>query len=343
MKLVGITGTGSGKLGSSVFSVNSGQQIVRQYQPVVANPNTVGQVQQRGSFKLASQLAAAFAPVIAIPKKGMVTGRNQFIQKNMPFITSAGGTAQVTYENIQLTNGSLGLPAIVATRSQENGIRVSLADNAASSVSRVVYIVYRKSSEDQLILVGSQIVEGGGENGNFPAIFPYYDGDIALFAYGMKDTSSKASAKYGNYAVQNASDIAKLILSRSISMSDFAFTQTRGNTIFEGENETTTTGAGEVFVYATAQGNGTVALAVDGETLGTGTSVRKAVAEGAQVTATATAGTNSTFTGWYTNDGDNSERLSTDASYTFAADATKDIVAIFSNNNSGLPGDLGNG
>ena len=51
MKLVGILGSGSGKLGSSVFSTVAGETVVRQYQPTVANPNTEAQVNQRARMK----------------------------------------------------------------------------------------------------------------------------------------------------------------------------------------------------------------------------------------------------------------------------------------------------
>ena len=340
MKLVGITGTGRGKLGSSVFSVNSGQQIVRQYQPVVANPSTVGQVNQRARLKLASQLAAAYAPVIAMPKQGLVSTRNQFIKKNMDAISAQGGTAQVTYENLQLTNGNVGLPAVLATRSAANGIQVNLSESAANAVSRVVYVLFKKTTENQLQLVGSQIIEEAGDAGTFPATFPYDASDIAIYAYGMRDMSASATAKYRNYEVNSGSDVARLFTSRNLSQSDISLTQTRGNTMFAGSNETTHAGDGQFMVYAAAQGNGEVVILSGDDELAQGPSVRVAVAANTPITLRAMEDDGSDFEGWYSNDGQSSARLSAESDYNVVVDGNLDLIARF---NSGLPGDLGNG
>lgn len=340
MKLVGITGTGSGKLGSSVFSVNSGQQIVRQYQPVVTNPNTVAQVNQRARLKLASQLAAAYASVIAMPKQGLVSTRNQFIKKNMDAISAQGGTAQVTYENLQLTNGNVGLPSVLATRSAGEGIKVNLAESAATAVSRVVYVIFKKTTENQLQLAGSQVIEEAGDNGTFPATFPYDASDIAIYAYGMRDLNSKATAKYRNYEVQSGTDVARLFTTRTLSMSDISLTQTRGNTMFAGSNETTHAGDGQFMVYAAAQGNGVVVILNGDDELAQGASCRVAVAANTPLTLRAAATGDAEFNGWYDNNGQSSVRVSTNEDYNVVVDGNLDLVARF---NSGLPGDLGNG
>lgn len=340
MKLVGITGTGRGKLGSSVFSVNSGQQIVRQYQPVVANPNTVAQVNQRARLKLASQLAAAYAPVIAMPKQGMVSTRNQFIKKNMDAISAQGGTAQVTYENLQLTNGNVGLPSVLATRSAAEGIKVNLSESAATAVSRVVYVLFKKTTENQLQLVGSQIIEEAGDAGTFPATFPYDASDIAIYAYGMRDMSASATAKYRNYEVNSGTDVARLFTTRTLSQSDISLTQTRGNTMFAGSNETTHAGDGQFMVYAAAQGNGEVVILSGDDELAQGPSVRVAVAANTPITLRAMEDDGSDFEGWYSNNGQSSARLSAESDYNVVVDGNLDLIARF---NSGLPGDLGNG
>ena len=86
MKLSSILGQGRGKLGAAVFSSTNGQQVVRQYQPNVKNPNTVAQTMQRARFKLMTQIASSMAPVITIPKSGAVSSRNMFVKKNMPLV-----------------------------------------------------------------------------------------------------------------------------------------------------------------------------------------------------------------------------------------------------------------
>lgn len=314
VKVISVTGIGKGKLGSTVYSVNAGQMIGRQYNPYVANPNTAKQVDQRAKMKLMSQIAAALAPVIAIPKEGLRSSRNLFIKKNFDKASANSGVAQVTYENLQLTAGNAGLPAIFVRRSAEIGVAVNLDERCDASISRVVYILYRKTSEATLQYVQSIIVESAGTEGKFPGTLYYTEGDIVVFAYGMKDLNAKATAKYSNYNVRNGEDIAKLTLTRNINTQDYQFTQTRGTTLFAGENESTEVLPNQARVYVTASGNGTVAGA---GVFDLGTSV----------TVTATPAADNRFLGWRINGNDTI--ISTAASYTFTLEGMTDLVAVF--------------
>lgn len=314
MKLTSITGTGTGKFGSMVFSVNSGQQIVRQYQPNVSNPNTEAQVDQRAKLKLMSQLAASLAPVIVIPKDGLSSARNQFIAKNFRHVSADSGVAQITIENVQLTNGNAGLPAIEATRSAESGISINLAERADGAISRVVYIMYTKTSENTLQYVQSVIAEAPGTAGLFPATLVYTQGDLVLFAYGMKDLSAKATANYTDLNAASGEDIASLMMTRSIKYGDYQFTQTRGATMFAGENTITSVPEGSARVFVTATAGGTA--------IGAG------IFEiGSQVTVIATPNEDYEFVGWRANG--STTILSTDASYTFTLNGLTDLVAVF--------------
>lgn len=53
-----------GKLGGVVYQQYEGMQIAREYQPVVKNPQTASQTENRAAFKLASQLLSQFKNVI---------------------------------------------------------------------------------------------------------------------------------------------------------------------------------------------------------------------------------------------------------------------------------------
>lgn len=285
MKLNGLLGTGSGKLGTSVFTTVKGTQIVRQHQPVVTNPSTKLQVAQRSRFKLVSQLAASMADVIAIPRIGLTSSRNLFIKKNMPAVLGSVEGAQVSYEKLQLTNGTAALPAIVVTRSSGN-IDLELASNAYKIANRVIYCVFKKNSDNQLMLVDSAIVTDTEDNGIFMWRIPDMAGDLAIYAYGMKDTSASASATFANYKVTNASDVATLVSNRSISSKDFIFTKTRSTTLFSGENQNVTVGDNQVMVYLYVGANGQAKVKIgEGEqvTVPGGTSFRKAVDKGSKI------------------------------------------------------------
>ena len=303
MKLNGLLGTGSGKLGTSVFTTVKGVQIVRQHQPTVTNPSTNLQVAQRSRFKLVSQIAASMADVIAIPRIGLTSSRNLFIKKNMPAVIGDAEGEKVSYEKLQLTNGTATLPAIVATRSSGN-LTLKLASNASGIVSRVIYCIFTKDSLGQLMLNNSAIVSVAGEDGSFKMQITDIAGDLAIYAYGMKDTSASASATFGNYKVTNASDVATLVSNRSISSKDFIFTKTRGTTLFSGENENVTVGENQVMVYLYVGENGEAKVKIGDENqvaVLAGKSFRKAVDKGSKIVFTAFSEPNYISADWVNN------------------------------------------
>ena len=228
MKLHGITGTGSGKLGSSVFSVTAGEQVVRQYQPVVTNPSTENQVNNRARLKLLSQLSAVMADVIAIPRAGALSPRNIFVSDNYPITTAENGAATIDLAKIALTKGGMQIPAVVAERDGDTGINVALAAKADQLVARVIYIAFYRNNVGELQLLDSAVVETAGAEGLFPYVFPYVSQDVIVYAYGIFDKNSKATAKFGNYGVETGTQVASLIADRKVSESDYLITKTQG-------------------------------------------------------------------------------------------------------------------
>ena len=228
MRLTGITGTGSGKLGSSVFSVTSGTQIVRQYQPVVTNPSTAQQVNNRARLKLMSQLSAVMADVIAIPKNGMQSARNIFVQENYKITAAENGHASVDLSAIALTKGGMQIPAVIAERNADTSIDVALAMKADQLVSRVIYIMFYRNNQGELQLADSAVVETAGEDGTFPWSFGYKQQDVIVYAYGIFDKNAKATASFGNYSVATGTQMASLIANRKVSESDYLISKTQG-------------------------------------------------------------------------------------------------------------------
>lgn len=326
MKLNGILGTGSGKLGTSVFTTVKGTQIVRQHQPVVTNPSTKLQVAQRSRFKLVSQIAASMADVIAIPRIGLTSSRNLFIKKNMPAILGDAEGAKVSYEKLQLTSGTAAIPDIVATRSSGN-LTLKLASNASGIVNRVVYCIFTKNSGGQLMLNNSAIVSDAGEDGSFKLQITDIAGDLAIYAYGMKDTSASASATFGNYKVTNASDIATLVSNRSISSKDFIFTKTGGTTLFSGEDANVTVGENQVMVYLYVGENGEAKVKIGDEnqvSVLAGKSFRKAVDKGSKIVFTAFSEPNYISADWV----NNSDGSTLSSSTVYTVNSVQDNIDI---------------
>ena len=313
-RLTSLYGKTTGKIGSIVFSTTAGQTIAREYNPNVSNPSTEAQVNTRAKFKLLSQVAAALAQVIVIPKEGLKSARNRFVSINYDLASATSGVAQLSYENLQITDGKTFLPAISATRDASIGISVELSESLESDISRVVYILYRKTSESTLQYVQDVIVDAAGANSTYPATLVYTEGDVVIFAYGISDLTANATAKYNSYEVSSAEDIARLRGYRSLKTSDYKFTETRGATMFSGENQTAVVGENQARVYVTASAGGSV----------TGSGVYDI---GSEVTVVATPDSGKQFVGWR-NNGSN-EYISTSATYTFDLQATTDLIADF--------------
>lgn len=312
---------GSGKVGSLVLRTVAGTTIASEYQPVVSNPSTSAQVDQRAKLKLMSQLAAAIAPVLAYKRAGMRSARNQFIAANMQSVYASDGDAQVTYENLQLTPGNAGLPAITIRRMDGTGsITIMLAESAAESVSRVVYNVFAKTSEHKLQLVASVVATEAGDDGRFAADLGALSGELVFYAYGMKDLSSRATAVYGDYSVRNGVDVARLLSTRDVRADDMQLTETRGATLALGATEVEPDDPNKAKVFVTAVGPGTVSGAGSYNL-------------GSQVTVVATPNQGMSFQGWSNNG--SQTIISTSASYTFTLDGQMDLVARFYDPNAG--------
>lgn len=230
MKLDGINGKGSGKSGAKVYYVNHGVQIEREYNSNVSNPNTIEQIGQRARFKLASQVSAVLAPVIAIPRKGMQSPRNLFVKKNMGAFYAGGDGASVSYDVLQITPGSVPFNQLAVLKGQQGSIVVQTFGVAPTEVKRVIYAVYKTTASGEMYYIKSVVQTARGVLNNFMTTITGINlgtGDnLVVYAYGMIDRTAKATAQFGNYVIVTAEDVARLVANRTLSLSDYIFTRT---------------------------------------------------------------------------------------------------------------------
>ena len=231
MKLYGLFGKGSGKLGSSVFAISSGEQIVREYNPVVENPNTPAQVEQRAKFKLLSQIAATLASIIVIAKQGLISSRNRFIGLNIGKATYADDKASINVQNIDITGGSAAMQDFEILAEAQGQTPVRLISPAASDITAVVYAVVGVDANSQLIVRNSKVVTAPGENRKFDTTLANVPQPAYIFAYGIKGDVAGALAEYGDYEAPEADVIASLIANRSTKAGTLTFTKTVCNVI----------------------------------------------------------------------------------------------------------------
>lgn len=236
MKQISPLSKGSGKLGSTVFAVNSGVQIAREYQPKVSNPNTEAQQDTRARFKLMSQLSAVMAPVIAIKKDGLKTARNQFQSINFDIVEYTNENASINLNLVQLTKSNRSFAGFSANRTNGSAISVELLASMAATADRVVYIAYEKQVDGTLSLIGSKVCSVAGADGKFADSLPYSNKPVVLYAYAIKDTDESVTAKFGNLIAPSAEKVAKLLVSSSENMNAVNLTKTAGLTMNEGTN-----------------------------------------------------------------------------------------------------------
>lgn len=321
-KQTSLFGKISGKLGAVVFSTSGGQTISREYNPNVANPSTQAQVNQRARMKLMSQLSASLSPVLAMQKDGLISKRNKFVKSNFSASYVLNGEAQITYENVQITEGNTSLPALGGSGTVASGkisIEVGVSTEPSATISRVVFCLFKKTAEGKLEYISStiQTVKDNVVSDYFyPTTFASLPvAEYVIFAYGMSDTSEKATAQYGNMNVVTASDLAKLIATRAISYTDYQFTQTRAITIASDGTAVQPETGGNIRLYVTALGRG-------GTVSGGGS-----FAPGTEVTVVATPAAGYRFVRWLYNGTELT--ASTSASYTFTLNQQTDLVAEF--------------
>lgn len=228
MKLNGIIGKGTGKLGSSVFAIIGGVQIMREYNPEVSNPNTVAQIAQRAKLKLMSQLAAALAPALLFVKQGLVSARNQFVSKNIGFASYQNDTASIALNDLQLTPSSVAFPGVGAVSGGAGTLAVSLDGAAAADIKRVAYYVFKEVDDNQLQYVQSTIVTEAGVNRTFPHEFTIANGSYVVYAYGIKDNNTSATMKYENYAAEVEDAEATLAVEAIFRSAAYLPTRTSG-------------------------------------------------------------------------------------------------------------------
>lgn len=232
MKLNGIVGKGSGKLGASVWSISGGEQVVRAYNPQVTNPSTDAQVAQRAKLKLLSQLAAALAPGLGFKKIGLVSARNQFVSKNIGAAQYDEGVARITLTEIKLTPGMLTLGQISVGQRTGNNVACTISDVDAAYWDRVIYVSAKKSSDEKLTNVTvTQAV--AGDNNDFAASVYAPDNGSIIYAYGVKFHSSGAKSRYENYDAAADVPYAELLAMLSNMFTNATLSDTCAHNILE--------------------------------------------------------------------------------------------------------------
>lgn len=146
--LYGLNGLIRGRQGNNVYSVQSGTQVLKVYNPVVFNPRTLSQREQRVKFALAGKMSSCTPSeaLIGLNRASKRDRRAAFVS-SLARIATVSGTidnlvASVPYEEVIYSEGSVPMwsnsPTITAVSQQVSGTgarRVSVTVQARSSVT----------------------------------------------------------------------------------------------------------------------------------------------------------------------------------------------------------------
>lgn len=311
-KMYGFSGKLTGRKGDAVFRVRKGVQVVAQYNPIVSNPSTSKQVQNRAKLKLISQLSAILGPVIAIPSQGGATTRNLFTKVNYPLAEAEGTKAVIPMAKVQITDSHVGMIAFSVDRTDGQHLNAHLIEDGTQDFDRVVYVAIALQPDNSYRLLGQAMSEEGGVNGTFPVILPYTANEVTVLAYGIRDNVDRVKSSFLNIEGSPAVGVAQLLTSRQVSLGDITMSETAGVTLSVGQNSGTSTQDDRAIITVTAQGDGTVS--------GGGS-----YAVGTAVTLTATPASGATFSGFY----EGGALVTANQSYTFTASGNRALVAVF--------------
>lgn len=287
-KLVGLFGKASGKKGDAVLAVRNGEQIMRQWNPIVKNPNTTRQINTRAKMKLMSQLSAVLENIIAIDPIKAASPRNIFVKTNYGLVSVNNNAAEVQLKGVQLTKSAEGMPDFSADRSKPDAISVFLNEANTNKFDAVVYAAIIINADGSMRVWDSTVVTEAGAGRTFQGSLAYCLDPVVIYAYGVMYNDSRASVAFNNIEGEAASFVAGLIVNHSQKMVGSALTMTKG--LVMGENETTgsSSDVDRRSLTINVTGNGTAT--------GAGS-----YALGTSVTCVASAGSGATFQGWYRN------------------------------------------
>lgn len=198
MKLQGIVGTGSGKLGSSVFVVRHGEQIVRAYQPVVSDAKSAKQLKVRAIMKLMVQLGAILGPGIGFRRIGNISPRNRFFTANFHKAVFNNGVATIDPSVLDISGGTLGLTTPSVTR--DGGVVNMSLLQPEPAIDGVVYVLVEHFSGSSFVRA---VVTSTDKDNNFSAV-ANMEGtrDGYVLAYGFRFVDRAAYVAFSSIAFE---------------------------------------------------------------------------------------------------------------------------------------------
>lgn len=223
----------TGRVGASVFSVSRGVTIERQYQPMVNNPSTTMQVEQRAKFKLASQLAAALAPELSpYGRQKNVSARNAFIKDlfNRGAVGYSDQVASINRGLIRLTSSRVAM--IVGATAQASAEGITITGTIPAEYRgrimgiRIVAISPRVISREDLDIAVVAATTVLPDDRTFSATLTYgrtYSSNVVIYAFVPE--SEAAITRYESLVASGTDEVVTLEVIRKTIASGLQYSE----------------------------------------------------------------------------------------------------------------------
>lgn len=207
-----------GKLGGVVYQQYEGMQISREYQPVVKNPQTTKQVENRAKFKSASQIVAQFSEVlnVRLAKLSIYTRKRRGAALNAIYgaVEVEPTSASTQFENVLHNINAKSMSTIVAP---VIGTGSGGAFTITTYTGDVVSYVAVSYDKDGIIMFRE--VETFTSDGTAKDVTPAENADtFALMVVSVRATTEEGRATLGN--ISGESNEFLLDISRSAAAGD---------------------------------------------------------------------------------------------------------------------------
>lgn len=199
-KNVGLIGSVSGKVGNVVYAVQNGVQTVRAYQPVVVNPKSVAQQQQRAKGNAVGRISS-FVPreaIMGLGSNGRMR-RGEFLRSllNAAVVAASGSgwNAKVNIQDIVFSRGSalqavsLGsiTPAAGSVTVALSGVATAVmpAEEYALHATRLVAMVYQ-GNDNRLVACSTALAVTPTQGGSASTVLQLgVVGDYEVYIYAI--------------------------------------------------------------------------------------------------------------------------------------------------------------
>lgn len=214
-----------GKLGGVVYQQYEGMQISREYQPVVKNPQTTKQTQNRAKFKTASQVVAQFSEVVNVrlAKLSIYTRIRRGAAVNVIFKEVAPNDNTFDASFVDIVNG-LNAKSMATI---ESPVVASGANNTvnitATSGDVVTYIGVSYDTDGKMM---SREIETFTSDGSTKEITPAAHADtFAVMVVAVRATTEAGRATLSNIAGINEGftlEVSRSVAAGDVEISDIA-------------------------------------------------------------------------------------------------------------------------